>query len=1065
MAYLSFKSVWAVNSCGSTVGTPRTGSLVAMPSSEVYSVCTQQAGQAAVSYNFNDLSGYVPASAWACQPYCAMIWNSYASGKGGPSQELPDDTPEGLAAAMPPGPGDFYVNDELVFSTSGGYCGPFPYQSWYKPYVAVPPQVRAMDPEWESCELALMGLYDPPVVLTQQTSLAGMTVATAATSTAPSATPAQTTSQPSSTAGPQVSTTPTPATYASQTSSAGDSSAYTNAASSDPADAAVSQTSSTAASLANNIVSLLGESTTDSGPSTSSSVAATSQSPASAASASIASNLLSILEASTTNNDPASSIVQSSDTQEVTSANAKSSVAPASYADQSITQVAVQTTMGVAGVSVTVSQDPTNSLAVVNGNTVTQGAQTTIDGQSVSVGSQGVQVGTTLVSVQTQVSQSADPADPTTSANTAIITAQGQTLTAVAGGENTVIAESSTTVALSQGQPVTIQGQTVSIASDGTQLVVNGASTDAFSAQYTSTSSPLIATVGASAYTASAVTDAQGSSAFVVAAGTSTATLTAGQTTNLGAQVISADSSGAVVIGTGASAATIAAPEISASEQPAAVITAGGKSYTAVQSGDNVVIADSSSTVTIAQGVSTTINGQAVAAVSGANGVIVDGSTALLSQPLSTPSVAVLTGSSGNQLTVVQQGGSYAVEVQSSTVYISAGSGTTIDGQSISVPSVSTESPLVNGQKLTLSAAPSSDQTVASGAVVTAGGATLVTILQDGSSYVLQAGTTRVSLAPGAQTTFAGETLIAPSIGSGAIVKDGSTITFSQVPATVSPIGAIITASGGTPATIYQDGVSYAVQDGSSTISLAAGSSNTFRGLLVSVPTGGSAAIINGQTVVLSHVPSPTPTIGAIITEESGQIATIEQHDSAYLIKDGSSTITLNVGEATTFHGMTISDPQSSSIAVVNGQAVTLSNVESQTTPTDTARPKAVFTDSDGQAVTVVRQGSSYLVQDASTAIEVSLGSQTVFGGETISVPTSGSVIVVDGESRTLSTSTSSAPQTGTTSSLSASASRSGPSASQSGGAVDVNAASDSRLGDLVTSAGLLFPALMALWL
>ncbi|TKA56113.1 hypothetical protein B0A55_12235 [Friedmanniomyces simplex] len=158
MMYLSFKSVWAVNSCGSTIGTPRTGSLVGMPSSEVYSVCTHQGGSAAYPYNVQDLSGYLPQSAWNCQPYCNMVWNDLASGSGAPSEALPGDSAEDLDNFIQhASPGNFYVNDEQVFVTKGGYCAQFPSQEWYKPYVAVPPEVRNLDPEWQSCVLAFEG--------------------------------------------------------------------------------------------------------------------------------------------------------------------------------------------------------------------------------------------------------------------------------------------------------------------------------------------------------------------------------------------------------------------------------------------------------------------------------------------------------------------------------------------------------------------------------------------------------------------------------------------------------------------------------------------------------------------------------------------------------------------------------------------------------------------------------------------------------------------------------------------------------------------------------------------
>lgn len=110
---------------------------------------------AKTALNYADLNWPYPLSAWLQQPRC----HGY------------------------PGSCDYIVSGEL------------------KPILAVPSQLRAMDPAWASCGFDFGGLYDPPIALTSQAS--------PATPTVPSnADPQPTNAEPVNTPEPPPASTP-----------------------------------------------------------------------------------------------------------------------------------------------------------------------------------------------------------------------------------------------------------------------------------------------------------------------------------------------------------------------------------------------------------------------------------------------------------------------------------------------------------------------------------------------------------------------------------------------------------------------------------------------------------------------------------------------------------------------------------------------------------------------------------------------------------------------------------------------------------------------------------------
>ncbi|KAK5715466.1 hypothetical protein LTR15_010110 [Elasticomyces elasticus] len=170
-AYFSYVGASARNSCGQVGKTHRSG-VVAVPSSDVYSVSGYHYDweAAAHSFNFADLNPPVPASAFFMQQWC--------------------EESDGYGANL-----SLYNYRVNGVGRLAGLCQEqVIYDGSYNPMIALPPQFRALDPAWSQCLLQLGGLYDPPKPLQQATSLDAPTMpAPVSTATTP-ATPAQTAS-------------------------------------------------------------------------------------------------------------------------------------------------------------------------------------------------------------------------------------------------------------------------------------------------------------------------------------------------------------------------------------------------------------------------------------------------------------------------------------------------------------------------------------------------------------------------------------------------------------------------------------------------------------------------------------------------------------------------------------------------------------------------------------------------------------------------------------------------------------------------------------------------------
>lgn len=142
-AYISISSVWAEDRCSKTIGSPVTNVLLAMPSQSVLSLRYSQDHfqyfmemntQTGWPVSYADFNTPIPFSAWIGQEMCE-------------------------------GPGDTWN------------CGVI-YENNYRPQLAIPPEIRDLNPAWSGCQLWYAGLYDPPHALVQQSSAAALTTPT-----------------------------------------------------------------------------------------------------------------------------------------------------------------------------------------------------------------------------------------------------------------------------------------------------------------------------------------------------------------------------------------------------------------------------------------------------------------------------------------------------------------------------------------------------------------------------------------------------------------------------------------------------------------------------------------------------------------------------------------------------------------------------------------------------------------------------------------------------------------------------------------------------------------------
>ena len=870
----------------------------------------------------------------------------------------------------------------------------------YNPILSMPKQMISVQSEWasRSCTAAIVGLYDPPRALTSAASVAGPT--------GPSAPPVTTSAIPgASTVAPTVQKTSSPSAEAASTVAPPQpASTVPSVAQTTAAGQAATDTSSQVSSDPGPVD---GASTTDQ----------TTRQPDTVASAGEPSTG----SPATTNATPnAESSGQQGDPQQSTEPTVTSAGAsPTTNALSLGTDASPRTSPATQPQETSNSVDPTPdtntnptpdpSAAITDSevpqptsNVISKSADVspTAASPSQSTGNVGGIIASVLglshtgqSSAQAQASQqpSQDPGSFASESGTGATDAAVNPVTSPTAGESSLAG--STAQAGNTGQA----GSTAQAGNSGQAATTSGATTappSAFGATVT---------LGSSLFTV-----VSQDSNVVLGHDSSTQTLSNGASSVIGSQLLTAGSQG-IQIGTSAASLvaisatsadpvnpathTAASSQNSASKDPAQTIdgqsaattdppssadqvfTFDGKTVTAAQQEESTVLIDGSTTATLGQS-GVTLDGTTISAAG--SGLVVGGTTL---QPVVTPSSAdqVFTFD-GKTVTAAQQDGHTVLLDGTATVSFGP-SGATLGSNTISAASGGF---VVDGTTLPTVATPTGAEQV-----FTFDGKTITASHQDGHTVLID-GSTTASLGPSG-VILSGTTISAASNG---LVVAGTTFTAIQTADGPVATGAVLTGSDGQTFTVLPQGSGAIVLDGTSTATVAPGAPVTIDGQTINA--GSSGLIVDGTTLLPSQIAQESSVDGAVLTGSNGHALTLLPQGTGAIVVDGTSTVTIVPGTPVTLDGETISMLSTGSAYMVNGHSIALSSVRNAS-PTAQGQSEAVLTGTDGQSVTALREGSSIIVEDASSTVTLGVGSQATIDGITFSAPALSNGVFVDG--------------------------------------------------------------------
>jgi hypothetical protein len=565
-------------------------------------------------------------------------------------------------------------------------------------------------------------------------------------------------------------------------------------------------------------------------------------------------------------------------------------------------------TLSTAGRQVIVNPMPA---FVVSGQTLAAGGPAvTVDGTRLSLAPSA-----TAIVIGSETSQIAAQINPTRGA---LLTIGSQTFTADASTRFSLASD----LTLAPGGSATIDGTTVHLGPSGflaSLAVVNGV---------TQTLSPPLITPAPAFYMGGNAYGTNGGAAFVVDGQVLTP---GGAITVSGTPVSFVKEGTAVVVG----GFTQRLPQTHTPAAP--VLNFGGQVYTA--QADSAFVVDGN---TLTRGGVITVSGTKVSYVNEGTAVVVNGQTQALAQAGSTSAPVVTIG--GQQYTA-RTGSNFVINGAT----LIPGGQITVDGTTISLADGGTTA-VVNGVT----------QIVSKGST--------------GSEVVLSIGARTYTAGSGPNFVIGGQTLIPGQ----AVSFDGTSVSLASGGSAVVVNGVTQTLSSGSPteaaAVLTIGGQTYTARSGASYViggqTLVAGSAVTVDGTIISLQSGGTAAVINGVTRNLAQATATA------VLNIGGKTYTAQ---SGSFVIDGT---TLKPGAVITVDGTTVSLDADKTIAVVNGATTTLAQV--------TAPAGLTF----GGHVYAVQTGSSYVI-DGTTLTPG--GVMTLAGGTTISLASSGSFVVING--------------------------------------------------------------------
>lgn len=358
----------------------------------------------------------------------------------------------------------------------------------------------------------------------------------------------------------------------------------------------------------------------------------------------------------------------------------------------STTIVALQTSDGktelVVGQSTLATAPGSAVTAQSDGGVVFEGS-TVQPGQSLTLGSGS---SATIIALQTnglstnfvvgESTMQVLPADGTITAaldaatgtaSMALITTNGQTITAIQSGESLILQSGSSTVTVAAGNARTFAGETfVAVPTEGA-LFVNGAITPLTAGEELQGASQSVIT--ANGHTVTAIDS--GDSVLLVD-GSMTKTLQDGAEMVFQPQTFSAEENAMAIVVNGRTTAMSSALAFATGQ---ALMTVGDQTFSALDLPGYVVLQDGSTSTNIRDGATATFDGQVVTALRNGDAVVVDGKTRSLTEPVVLATVEAVLTADGHTFTALNKDGYVVLQDGSSTLTVRNGQTATFEGQ------------------------------------------------------------------------------------------------------------------------------------------------------------------------------------------------------------------------------------------------------------------------------------------------------------------------------------------------------------------------------------------------
>jgi hypothetical protein len=344
---------------------------------------------------------------------------------------------------------------------------------------------------------------------------------------------------------------------------------------------------------------------------------------------------------------------------------------------------------------------------------------------------------------------------------------------------------------------------------------------------------------------------------------------------------------------------------------------------------------------------------------------------------------AVLTGTDGQHITAAKgPSGSIVIGDGTQSTTLAPGQQITTDGITLSAPAGSGGTIVANSRVVALTT-PVAVPAAQTAQTFTGTDGNIVTVEQQGGNLVVHNGASTITVAAGHAQVVDGLTISDPT----------ATSLYYLNGSPVSGVQQTFAGSDGQPVTVDQVGGSLVVYNGNSALTLSPGETQVVDGATIGDPAGRSY-YVNGSPIAMAQQTPAASGSEYVVTGADGQLVTVLSEGSQVLVEDASTTVMLRPGADIRIDGEIFSLPTTRSGVFIDGILRSLTPVP-QPLATESG---LVVTGTDGTPFTIVEDGSAVLIEQGSTTLTLLPGSQLDFDGETLSLLSGESdVVVVDG--------------------------------------------------------------------